>query len=720
MGDKASIALLMNNLGYVYFMHGDYEQALEFYRKGLQLSNEIGSKAVVAMLFTNTGNVYYAQGDYAQASDFMLKSLKLHEEMGDKTGTAIVLNNLGSVYNEQGEHARALETLQRSLKLAEEIGLSQIITSSLTNIAQTYQHLGQPRAALDYADRAVAVAHREDNTDILWQALTTKGRVYAALDQLDNARQSFLDAIAVIEKLRGRNAGDERGQQRFFEGKVSPYYAMVDLLLKQGETAQAFAYAERAKGRVLLDVLSNGRADINKAMTKEELDRDRALTTEINVLNTQISRLKAAGQSAELPALTARLEKARLEYEAFQTGIYAAHPELRVKRGEAHTLTLGEADGILAGGRSALLEYVVGEDHSYLFVLTKNAGQPVELKVYPLSLKGKELADLAQDFLRRVAARDLTIKTPAERLYELLVKPAEKQLQGVSSLTIVPDGPLWDVPFQAMHRGQRGYLLEDYAISYAPSLSVLREMKRKGAELLQARASGRPGPKSLRTELLAFGNPVLSGQTAAKVRAVQDDDDSLSPLPDAEREVNMLGKLYGPGRSRVLVGARATEEEVKAEAEKYPLLHFATHALLDSRNPMYSRILLSQAGRGAGEDGLLEAWELMKLDLTAELVVLSACQTAGGRVGAGEGIIGMSWALFVAGCPTVVVSQWKVDSARTADLMLEFHRNLLRRDGRAPAMTKAEALRAASLKLLHSQYNHPAYWAGFVLIGNER
>jgi CHAT domain-containing protein len=213
---------------------------------------------------------------------------------------------------------------------------------------------------------------------------------------------------------------------------------------------------------------------------------------------------------------------------------------------------------------------------------------------------------------------------------------------------------------------------------------------------------------------------VLSGQTAAKVRAVRDDVDSLSPLLDAEREVNMLGKLYGPGRSRVLVGARATEEAVKAEAEKYPLLHFATHALLDSRNPMYSRILLSQAGRGAGEDGLLEAWELMKLDLTAELVVLSACQTAGGRVGAGEGIIGMSWALFVAGCPTVVVSQWKVDSARTADLMLEFHRNLLRRDGRAPAMTKAEALRAASLKLLHSQYNHPAYWAGFVLIGNER
>jgi CHAT domain-containing protein len=636
------------------------------------------------------------------------------------------LNNLGAVYNEQGDHARALETLQRSLKLAEEIGLSQIIASSLTNIAQTYQHLGQPRAALDYTSRAVVHARREDNADILWQALTTEGKVYEALDKPDNAGQSFLGAIAVIEKLRGQLAGGERGRQRFFEGKVSPYYAMVDLLLKQGETAQALTYAERAKGRVLLDVLSNGRVDINKAMTKEELDSDHALTTEINKLNTQISRLKAAGQSDELPALTARLEKARLEYEAFQTGLYAAHPELRVKRGEAHTLTPGEADGLLAGGRSALLEYVVGENNSYLFVLTKGAGQPVELKVYPLSIKGKELTGLAQDFLRRVAEHDLTIKAPAGRLYELLVKPAEKQLQGVSSLIIVPDGPLWDLPFQALHRGQRGYLLEDYAISYAPSLSVLREMKRKGAELLRARGgqpgnvpAPRPAAKSFRTELLALGNPVLRGETAAKLSALRDED-SLSPLPDAEREVNTLGKLYGPARSRVLVGERATEEEVKAESEKYLLLHFATHALLDDRNPMYSRILLSQAGRGAGEDGFLEAWELMKLDLTAELTVLSACQTARGRVGAGEGMIGMSWALFVAGCPSVVVSQWKVDSARTTDLMLEFHRNLLRRKGSEPAMTKAEALRAASLKLLHGQYNHPVYWAGFVLIGNER
>ena len=133
---------------------------------------------------------------------------------------------------------------------------------------------------------------------------------------------------------------------------------------------------------------------------------------------------------------------------------------------------------------------------------------------------------------------------------------------------------------------------------------------------------------------------------------------------------------------------------------------------------MYSRIMLSREENR--EDGMLEAWELMKLDLKAEMVVLSACQTARGRVGAGEGMIGMSWALFVAGSPTAVVRQWKVDSDRTSELMIEFHRNLVRGNGRRGAMTKAEALRLAALKLRQGRYNHPFYWAGFVLIGNER
>ena len=131
---------------------------------------------------------------------------------------------------------------------------------------------------------------------------------------------------------------------------------------------------------------------------------------------------------------------------------------------------------------------------------------------------------------------------------------------------------------------------------------------------------------------------------------------------------------------------------------------------------MYSHLALAEGD--ANEDGLLEAWELMQLDLQADLAVLSACETARGRVGAGEGMIGFSWAMFIAGVPSIVVSQWKVESSGTRDLMIDFHRGLL---SSKSTLTKTEALRQASLKLLKNpETSHPFYWGGFVLVGDGR
>src|SRR5262249_35800851 len=157
------------------------------------------------------------------------------------------------------------------------------------------------------------------------------------------------------------------------------------------------------------------------------------------------------------------------------------------------------------------------------------------------------------------------------------------------------------------------------------------------------------------------------------------------------------------------IGVEAREDRLKAEAIKARVLHFATHGILNDAAPMYSHLVLAQGDKN--EDGLLEAWELMQMDLRADLVVLSACETARGCYGAGEGVIGLTWALFVAGAPSTVVSQWKVESASARDLMLNFHHQL-----RAPAaakakVTKAEALRQAALKVMKSpETSHPFYW----------
>jgi CHAT domain-containing protein len=221
--------------------------------------------------------------------------------------------------------------------------------------------------------------------------------------------------------------------------------------------------------------------------------------------------------------------------------------------------------------------------------------------------------------------------------------------------------------------------------------------------------------------LLAFGNPVVDQETVKTVKSLFMDEE-LVPLPEAERQVNKLAKLYGATGSKVYVGADATEDRFKAEASRCRILHLATHSIVNEASPLYSQIVLAQPKQGSSEDGLLEAWEIMNLDIKADLVVLSACETGRGRIGAGEGMIGLSWAFFVAGCPSSVVSQWKIEAASTTELMIEFHRGLkLKSDNPRSELTKADALRYAQLKLLRSAaYRHPFYWAGFIITGDAR
>jgi CHAT domain-containing protein len=212
-----------------------------------------------------------------------------------------------------------------------------------------------------------------------------------------------------------------------------------------------------------------------------------------------------------------------------------------------------------------------------------------------------------------------------------------------------------------------------------------------------------------RRELLAFGNPTTP---SVATTGVESSRGTLGPLPEAETEVKSAARYYGTG-SAVYVRDEATEERFKAEAPRFRVLHIAAHGVLNDTSPMHSYLLLAR-GNGKSEDGYLEAGELMQMDLGAELVVLSACDTARGKYAAGEGIIGFSWALFAARCRTQVVSQWKVDSAATSVLMRNFHKNV--RNDRTQA---ASALQKTIVSMLKTkEYRHPFYWAGFVVLGD--
>jgi CHAT domain-containing protein len=740
MGIKWGVAAMLVKVGNIHYNQGDNRQAMEYYQRSVKLYQELGSKLEIAYALASLGNAYCSQSDYERALENYQQSLKIYEQIFDRAGTSYVLDKIGAVYAAMGGDEQAVEYYQRGLKLDEELGNRAMIAEVLNGIGSLRYRQGVYREAATLSARAAELAREVNAPETLWRALTLMGRAHRALDQQTQARQAFSEAINVIERLRGQAVGNEQDRQLFFEGKTAPFIAMVELSLAQNKTEEAFVYSERAKGRMLLDVLRSGRADITKTMTVEEKEQERRLNNAIVALNTRLKQesLKPRPDQTIVAGMEAGLKKARLEYDAYQTHIYAAHPSLKIQRGEAAPISAGEALALIPDARTVLLEYTVGQEKTYLFVLSRKEESPggVELKVYEIPINAEQLSARVLDFRRRLADNSLDFKEPARQLYELLLKPAEKELDGSKTVCIVPADQLWELPFQALLSKPYRYFLEDHALFYAPSLSVLREMrKKKGESLLQATAAAglsthadasTPHGSHMRVSsnstaatqvLLALGNPALTDKLISRSKS-RDRDLAISALPEAEREVKALGEIYGSLNSRILTGAAAQEETVKAEAWKYPVLHFATHGTLDNDDPLYSRLLLSSSSEN--EDGFLEAREIMKLDLRAELVVLSACQTARGRVHAGEGLVGMSWALFIAGASTTVASQWKVDSASTARLMVYFHRLLQRANGGAH-MDKAEALRLASLQVMSDpKYRHPFFWSGFVLVGDGR
>jgi len=302
-------------------------------------------------------------------------------------------------------------------------------------------------------------------------------------------------------------------------------------------------------------------------MTSDEKAREQELSARVTALRRQSRRDAAA------------LENAARQLDGFRGELYAAHPELKAHRGESEPLALSAAKALLPDRQTALIEFAVAPDATYLFLITLDAAGNPALETHQLAWKQEALAQDVEDFRQELAARSLVYRDHARALYRRLLGPASASLKSKTLLCIVPDGPLWNLPFQALVTPANRHLVEDAAVFYTPSLTVLLEDTR--ARRTRRIASG---------TLLAMGDP-------------------QSRLPNAGREVAALGRLYGPN-AVALTGSDASEAQWKALAPKYAVLHLATHGNLNSANPLFSNVMLAAAG---GEDGLVEAREILDL-----------------------------------------------------------------------------------------------------------
>ena len=718
-GDRQLVGLLLSNSASTLISQGDYAGALDYLHRSLGISEQLGAEGDIAFALQEIGFVEEQQGDYVAALKDYRKSLALEEELGEKDQTVNALNDIGAVLSLQKDYKGALESHLKGLALAEELNSPPLVAQTCYLVSLDNYQQGRLERAVEFAQRASDIARKIGDRETLFVSQTSAAKAFRSLGQTATARQALTEAIDVVETMLSDVAGSEEAQERFFERKITPYQEMVELLVSEKLGTEALVFAERAKAKALLAVLHSGKTQVAKAMTEGERQREEQLQADLFTLNTRLQResQETTPDPSRLKDLQARLEQARLEYSEFQTNLFVAHPELKVERGRVQPMTSSDASVLLEPGR-ALLEFAVGEEKAHLFVLTRKDGNNSavpELEVYSIPVGDKELKRKAEHFREQLEQRDFSFRASSRELFSMLIKPAMTQLAGKNALVIVPDGPLWNLPFQALVGDNGRYLLEDYAVAYAPSLTVLREMtnvRRKRNLHLQTEQS---------PTLLAMADPVLVEQ-AVSAAALTYRGGKPAPLPDARREAAALKQLYGHKHSEVYVGDGAREDVFKAEAAKFEVLHLATHGVFNDASPMYSHILLSPGKPNAKEDGLLEAWEIMQMDLKADLAVLSACETGRGRISAGEGMIGLTWAFFVAGVPTTVVSQWKVESASTAKLMLAFHRTLKAGDAQSsPPFATARALQHAELQLLHdSQYSHPFYWAGFVVMGDPR
>ena len=706
---RKGIMLALSELAIIYGQQNNRRQALAHLERAFAIAQELNDGFMIASLRHDMAIQYKSFGEHQRALDIYQQLLKQMETYGDKGGAAMVRDQIGRMFSEQGRYEEALTYHRAAFAGLEAANKKHATVLSLNNIAAIHLLQHNYTEALAVSQQAVPLARDSQRKVDLCVALTNLGYAQFGLNRLADAQQSFNEAVALVETLRALAAGSIEERQRYFEGGLRAHQGLLSVLVKANQPQEALVFAERAKARALLDMLQQGRVNVQKTMTAKEQEEEARFKSQLTQLNKQLARLsKSDKQAADVAEVQTRLDKARLNYQAFQNALYTAHPELKTQRGEASIINHQELAGLLPNASSVLLEYVVTDEQTFLFAITKPAeNAAAQIQVYTLPIKRAELVKQIESFRQQLATRDLGFRVSASKLYDLLLKPAQAQLRSKTNVVIAPDSNLWDLPFQALVNDSGRFFIEDAAITYAPSLTVLREMTRRRLNQPTTRAP---------TTLLAFGNPIAGGEKAnhsgASLR-----DSNLDPLPEAGEEVKTLARLYGAARSKVYVGAEAREDRVKSEAGQAGILHFTTHGTLNNASPMYSYLTLAEGG--PNDDGLLEAWELMQLDLKAELAVLSACETARGRIGAGEGVIGFSWAMFIAGVPSIVVSQWKVESAGTRDLMVNFHRSLIQPVGpKQTKSTKSDALRQAALKLMRNpQTSHPFYWAGFVLVG---
>jgi CHAT domain-containing protein/Tfp pilus assembly protein PilF len=731
--ESLRIALLRMNLGYLVLARGDLDQAEQELRRSAGIYARLAPRSSdYATTISALGRVALERGDLATADEFFARALQLDTEAGRENHRIIeLLLNIAEIKRQRGELAEAEASAQRALAILKEQ------TPTGMDAAGTFQTLGT--IAMDQGQYSKALELYSQVKEIqehlapdglgAAEARHLVGRAYAKMGQAGPALDSLCSALDALE-TQGTRMGGTEATRTSFQAKYSGYYHECLRALVQADRPQdAVRVLERSRARALLALLAEREVSFATDLTPELARERQQLASEYDRLQGALTRLNPGKDEAEIQKLLDQQRALRLKQEDMAERIRKASPRFASIQ-YPQPLDLAAMRATLDPG-SLLLSYSVGPQETIVFAVAAAGGTSSGLTVQSLPIDGKALREKVEAFRRAiqrpVPTQKAALMSEAADLYDLLVRPVESQVAAADRVLLSLDGPLHSLPFGALVRRSRvgaatrtSFLIEWKALDIVPSATVYAELKKSRRE--SATADGR---------LVAFGDPRYPALSNAQLASASNPDIRevtrnfvLTPLPFTRREVDGIARVF-PNRADKYLGAQATEEHAKALDAKARYIHFACHGYLDQRFPLNSALVLSIPEKTAeGQDnGLLQAWEIFdQVRIDADMVTLSACDTALGKEMGGEGLLGLTRAFLYAGARSVLGTLWGVSDTSTPLLMERFYAHLKvlpRRD---------EALRAAQIDFIRGRVrgttaadlSHPFRWAAYQLSGDWR
>jgi CHAT domain-containing protein/tetratricopeptide (TPR) repeat protein len=747
-GDRGGEAVTLNNIGAVYRSLGETQRALEKFNEALPILQAVGDRRVEADTLSNIGGVYRSLGEMQKALEKYNESLPISRAVGDRRGEAVTLNNIGAVYRSLGETQKALEKFNEALPLNRAVGYRSGETSTLNNIGAVYQSLGETQKALEKFNEALPLSRDVGDRNGEAAALLGIARVEQKRGNLAQARQSIEQAVGLIESLRTNITGQElrasylASRHEFFESYIDVLMQMHKQNPAAAFDAAALAVSERARARSLLELLKEARADIRQGVDSSLLERERSLQQRLNAkAAAQVSLLNRKHTPEQAGAIAKEIAAITAEYEEVQAQIRDRSPRYAALT-QPQPLGLTEIQQQALDEDTLLLEYALGEQRSYLWLISQRSIDSYELPPRAeVEAAARRVYELLTVRPKRGAPPDPQFIAQAKALSGMLLGPVAPQLGG-KRLVVVAPGALSYLPFAALPApedkqrpaGDYEPLITKHDVVSIPSASVLSIIRRETAGRRRAAKSVAVLADPVFEESDPRLAPAKTGNSSGEASAMRAADAELSELTRAIRTMNFPDARAGftrlpfsryeaegvIARTPKGTGLKATDFDASRDLAKsrdlsqYRILHFATHGLLNSERPELSGLVFSLVDQeGKQQDGFLRLHEIYNLQLNADLVVLSACETGLGKEIKGEGLIGLTRGFMYAGAPRVVASLWNVDDLATAELMKLFYQRMLK--DRLPA---GAALRAAQLELSgQKRWASPYFWAGFVLHG---